>query len=525
MEPRTMEASVNKDRLEVSGHESGSHNLSIVSPSHRLHEQRARAEELDLERAEKSAQRIALHKYISSQQKNVQFTPDRQSDFSVMTFRTDASSVPEKSRLGTLILEQDWFSVYKRLYVASLLLNIIGLVLATTGYFPYASTRAALFCLGNILMVVLVRSEVILRIVYWLAVRLLGYPWVPLRLKTMTTSLLQSLGGIHSGCGLGAIMWLVYSLVLDFQYRHIASIQIVGVGLGILVLLVLSALAAFPILRHLHHNLFERVHRFAGWSAVGMVWVYVVLSSFWNPVTQSYHVSTKSLVQSESLWFTVATTMMIIFPWLFVRKVPVETLVAPGKLNSLLLFEGGVKPGLLKRISPSPLSEWHAFGIISDGQTRHSILAGAVGDFTSSLMKNPPTHIWVRNFHFAGLPYLVNLYDRVLLLATGSGIGVYLSFLLQETRTDMHTIWITKRVPQTFGEVLWEVVKNIPSEKLTIIDTAVSGRPNPLQLVLDKAKEWRPDMVAVTSNPKGTAQIVSGCKAVGIPAFGPIWDS
>jgi phosphoribosylamine-glycine ligase len=89
----------------------------------------------------------------------------------------------------------------------------------------------------------------------------------------------------------------------------------------------------------------------------------------------------------------------------------------------------------------------------------------------------------------------------------------------------MHVIWITRKITETFGDGIWELVKDIPTERLTIIDTAVHGRPNTLELVLKKAKEWRADMVAVTSNPVGTKEIVDGCRAVGIPAFGPIWDS
>lgn len=222
----------------------------------------------------------------------------------------------------------------------------------------------------------------------------------------MMTSLLQSLGGIHSGCGLGAIMWLAYAINLTLRNRHGASDEMVGIAFGILGLLVLTSIAAFPLVRHIHHNLFEIVHRLAGWTSLAMVWAFVLLSTFWDPATETYRVSSRSgteLVQMQGLWFTVATTVMIILPWLGVRRVAVDTLVVPNKLNSLIQFKGGVKPGFLVRISRSPLAEWHAFGIISDGQKSHTILAGAVGDFTKSLLEKPPTHVWVRTIHFAGI--------------------------------------------------------------------------------------------------------------------------
>ncbi|KAK3179689.1 hypothetical protein Dsin_032676 [Dipteronia sinensis] len=161
--------------------------------------------------------------------------------------------------------------------------------------------------------------------------------------------------------------------------------------------------------------------------------------------------------------------------------------LAPSGHASIIKFEGGVKTGILGRISPSPLSEWHAFGIISDGKSEHMMLAGAVGDFTKSLVSNPPSHLWVRQVHFAGLPYLTNMYDRVLLVATGSGICVFLSFLLQPSRAN-----VCQMCPQ---------------------------------MSVDAAKTFGAEVVIVTSNPEGSRDVVNKCKASGMAAFGPIWDS
>ena len=58
------------------------------------------------------------------------------------------------------------------------------------------------------------------------------------------------------------------------------------------------------------------------------------------------------------------------------------------------------------------------------------MLADTVGDFTRGLVSHPPTHLWVRGLHFVGLPYLVNMYKKVVVVATGSGICVFLYFLL-----------------------------------------------------------------------------------------------
>ena len=103
------------------------------------------------------------------------------------------------SWLSIILLHQGLFTVYKRLFVVCLALNITGLVLAATGHFPYARKRAALFSIANILTLTLCRSEAFLRVIFWLAVKLLGRSSVPLFMKTATTLLLQSLGGRSKG--------------------------------------------------------------------------------------------------------------------------------------------------------------------------------------------------------------------------------------------------------------------------------------------------------------------------------------
>ncbi|XP_037497145.1 adenylate-forming reductase 03009 [Jatropha curcas] len=408
-----------------------------------------------------------------------EFTPNPLPSASKREQAPKPARKPE-SRLSVILLDQGLFTVYKRLFVVSLTLNITALVLAATSHFPYARNRAALFSIANILALTLCRSEAFLRVVFWLAVKVLGRSWIPLPIKTATTSLLQSLGGIHSSCGVASIAWLIYALVLTLKDRENTSSEIIAVASTILSLLCLSAL----------------------------VWAFVILTISYDPKTKSYSSELGSrLIKQQEFWFTVAITVLIIIPWVTVRRVPVK-LSSPSGHASIIKFQGGVKSGILGRISPSPFSEWHAFGIISDGKTEHMMLAGAVGDFTKSLVSNPPSHLWVRQVHFAGLPYLVNMYDRVLLVATGSGICVFLSFLLQPSKADIK-----------------EMMSGHPKDKVIVHDTAVLGRPNVSQMSVDTAKKWGAEVVIVTSNPEGSRDVVNACKAAGISAFGPIWDS
>uniref|UniRef100_A0ACD5VH92 Uncharacterized protein n=3 Tax=Avena sativa TaxID=4498 RepID=A0ACD5VH92_AVESA len=436
-----------------------------------------------------------------------------------------AAAKQRHSRLGVILLDQGLFTVYKRLFLLYAALNAVGLASAATGKFPYAKRHAAVFAMWNILALTLCRSEAVLRAVFWLAVALLGRPWVPVAVKTAVTAILQSLGGVHSGCGVSSLAWLVYALVRALEDNQVTPREIVGMASAILALLALSCLAAFPLVRHLHHNVFERTHRFAGWTALVLLWVFVVLSAGYDMTTRSYS-RFASLAKSQELWLTVAITFFTFLPWLSVRRVPV-TVTAPSTHASIITFQGGVKAGLLGRISRSPLSEWHAFGIISDDVDTHSMLAGAVGDFTRGLVSEPPSHLWVRRVHFAGLPYLISMYRRVTMVATGSGICVFQSFVMQQSSAEVSLVWVAKGIDANYGEGMSAMLESnkILGGRVIVHDTATMGRPNVADLTVGAARRWNAEAVIVTSNPEGSKDVVNGCKKAGIPAFGPIWDS
>lgn len=425
-----------------------------------------------------------------------------------------------------MLLDQGLFTVYKRLFAACLALNAAALVLTAAGKFPYAKSHATTFALGNILALVICRSEAVLRVVFWLAVKALGHGFVPLRLKTAATSFLQSLGGVHSGCGVSSIAWLVYAIVLALnECRDRTQTEIIAIACTILALLTLSSLAAFPLLRHLHHNVFERTHRLAGWAALGLLWLFIVLTISYDPTTKKYTNPRTKLLKAQEFYLTIAITFLILLPWLTIKQVDVAV-TTPSNHASLIHFAGGVKAGILGRISRNPLSEWHAFGIISDGETGHIMLAGTVGDFTRKLVTDPPRRLWVRSVGFAGLPYLVRMYKKVALVATGSGICVFLSFLLQSCKdVDVCLVWVAKGIEENFGRDIKEMLSGFPAGKVVVHDTAVAGRPNVGEMAVAAARRWDAEVVVVTSNPEGSRDVVNACEEAKIPAFGPIWDS
>ena len=117
------------------------------------------------------------------------------------------------------------------------------------------------------------------------------------------------------------------------------------------------------------------------------------------------------------------------------------------------------------------------FGIISDGKDEHMMVTGAVEDFTKSLVSDPPNYLYTRCVKFAGLPYLINMYNKVVVVATGSGICVFLSFMMQSSPAEVYVIWVAKAIEKNFGDDIVKRVNSYPSEKMIIHNKAFSVRP------------------------------------------------
>ncbi|XP_015065506.1 adenylate-forming reductase 06235-like [Solanum pennellii] len=159
------------------------------------------------------------------------------------------------------------------------------------------------------------------------------------------------------------LLCLIYALIQTLNDKENTSPEIVSVAFAILSLLFLSSLAAFPLIRHLHHNFFKRIHHFVGWIALALLWIFITLTVSYDPKTKSYNnakICSKLIKQQEFL-FKLAITVLIIIPWITVRHVPVKV-TSPSGHATIIKFEAGVKAGILGRISPSPLSEWMRLG-------------------------------------------------------------------------------------------------------------------------------------------------------------------
>ncbi|KAJ7594974.1 hypothetical protein C8J56DRAFT_1123667 [Mycena floridula] len=431
---------------------------------------------------------------------------------------------PYQSQVSRWIRFQLWLNTYRKFFALVLTLNVIGIILTIVGVWKYPRRYTGAFVLGNLLAAILMRNELFGRFLY-LVVNTLFAKWTPLQFRLGLTSALQHLGGVHSGCALSGFLWLVYrvtEIFIDHKNNHDA-VLVMGVLTNLAV--AISILSAFPWVRNTHHNVFERHHRFVGWLGLLFTWAFVVLGDSYDLDKHAWNPDGVKIIKQQDFWFALGMTIFVIIPWVTIREVKVHVEIPSSKVV-ILRFERGMQQGLLARISRGSIMEYHAFGIISQGvkSNEHYLICGVQGDFTRSLVENPPTHIWTRELKFAGVSNTSTLYKRGIRVCTGTGLGAALSTCLQSP--DWYLIWIGSDMASTFGETISALIhNNLGPERVTLWDSKKrGGRPDVMKLVGDAYKSWGAEVVFITSNYQGNKEMMEGCKAAGIPAFGTLWD-
>ncbi|KAI0827884.1 hypothetical protein BC628DRAFT_1417997 [Trametes gibbosa] len=438
--------------------------------------------------------------------------------------RDPSSSNKPRRKLSRWIRMQLWYTTYRKFFSFIIALNGVGLLLAILDVWKYPRQYTGAFILGNLIFAILMRNEVFGRLLYWFVITCFA-KWPPLWFRLTCTDILQNLGGIHSGCAASGFAWLIFRVTLifiDHKDNHDA-VLIAGVVTNIAVSI--SIASAFPWVRNTHHNIFERHHRFIGWVGLLSTWIFVVLGDSYDLNTHSWNPDGIHVIRQQDFWYVFGMTILILIPWFTVREVQVDIEVPSPKV-AILRFERGMQQGLLSRISRSSIMEYHAFGIVSEGPHAkyHYLICGVQGDFTRSLVNEPPTHLWTRQLKFAGVSHSSTVYKRGIRVCTGTGLGASLSTCLQNP--DWYLIWIGSEQEKTFGPTISGLIyRHLWPDRVCLWDSkARGGRPDVMKLIKDAYHSWNAEVVLITSNWQGDRELIEGCKEAGIPAFGTLWD-
>ncbi|KAK8087161.1 hypothetical protein PG994_002135 [Apiospora phragmitis] len=418
-------------------------------------------------------------------------------------------------------------STYRKIFGGIFAINLAVLVavLVVTKANP-ASWIVVSVASANLMCCLLFRQEDFINLLYELFT-CAPRSW-PLGLRKRLAKVYHY-GGCHSGAGTAAVVWYFLYTALamrDFVYDPQADVLANMVTSWIVVLMFLLILtAAHPSLRRHYHDYFEVFHRFAGWTALVSFWVQVAFAVQVRARQQGRPVGVV-LVTSPNFW---GLCLDIVQPAL-VRLSDHATRLH-FRYRPMQSFYG-------VKLSDAPLTEWHAFATIPDTTatddgagkgnnkiTGFSVVVSNAGDWTNKQITATEAgrKLWIRGAPLHGVLYTSRLFRRIVVVATGSGIGPCLS-LMFANQTPMRMLWSTRDPLKTYGEGVVATVRGADPQAV-IWNTTERGYPDIVAATYQLVKESDAEAVFIISNPKVTDKVVMGMLVRGVAAFGAIFDS
>lgn len=405
-----------------------------------------------------------------------------------------AVTLPPADRSWRTLLRRRPFTHHNRLVAVVVLVN-----LGFLGWWSGDTDRVTALVVANLTLAALIRQQLVINLLFWLATSAPKH-W-PLRIR-WTLGKVYHFGGLHVGAAICATAWFLALAVTTTGPPFVLALT-----WTIMAVLVTLVVLALPRLRAKHHDLFERAHRFGGWTVLVL---FGVLAAVSNPVF---------------LWPLALVVASVVLPWLRLRRVPVH-IVSPSPHVALVSFDHGVTPfaGSSTTVSRNPLLEWHSFANVpAPGRSGFRLTISRAGDWTAKFIADQPSHVWVKGIPTAGVGNIDKLFTRVVWVATGSGIGPCLPHLLAGD-TPSVLVWSTRNPRRTYGDALVDEILGVQPDAV-VWDTESQGKPDLVALAYDACKRFDAEAVICISNKPTTWQVVEELESRGIPAYGAIWDS
>ncbi|MTD59141.1 hypothetical protein [Amycolatopsis pithecellobii] len=416
------------------------------------------------------------------------------------------------------ITKHRWFSHYNRLIAIVLAANLI---VALTN--PVDDRLVTTAYMVNFLVTILIRHRFVVNAIFYSATSLPR--WAPLRMRQLFGKMYQY-GGIHVGAALSALVWFCVHIGLSVRRGAWRADGLAFTDLAllisVLVLLVVIVLGALPVVRSRWHNVFERTHRFGGWSALAVLWAQTVVVAF---EAGGHAFSLTALLSGAQFWVLLVATVCVVEPWVRLRRVPI-TVERPSSHIAVLEFDARYNPfhGSTSAVSVNPLVEWHSFACIdAHGRPATRVFISRAGDWTGRFVDNPPRSLWIKGGPGRAFRDVERLFGKVLFVCTGSGIGPAMSGFKYRTEPQA-LVWVTRSPRKTYGDALVDEILTTLPESI-VIDTRQSGKPDMVKLCYQAVQRFKADAVICVANKEVTWSVVSGLESRGIPAFGPVWDS
>jgi predicted ferric reductase len=417
-----------------------------------------------------------------------------------------------------------------------LLVSLVNFLLLASFYqtIYLNDISTSIFSVGNILIAVLVRNELILHLMYRFAV------WTSVKIvygKYYFNSGVHHIGGVHASCATWGFLWLVVDVFQQLgnpsdPLSMATSSDSISIAISVilLTLLFIIILTAFPPLRHRFHDTFEINHRYLGWSCLGILVLHQIRFQFIIALNQAYPLD--ALFTNPVLLMIALMVVSIFLPWISVQCFDNFRMYCPSEGVLVIAFPGKADVGTFARISLDGI-EWHSFSVArtsfneQTAKTEIHLIVGAVGDWTKNLIQQVrkgrlPERLWVRRAKPPGFMFSINAYSRVVVVATGAGIAPVIPHVIKNSHK-LCIVWIANEHKQTYGEELWSLLDSHP--RCNLFDTAIQGRPKAEHLAVQAVRDFGAQAVFCVSNKLVTENVVKACLKKGIPAYGATWDS
>ena len=442
-----------------------------------------------------------------------------------------ANAKPKLSqRISRLCLH--WCTAYRILIGLTFAINavVLGVLVGRNLFHKRVSLSGPLIATAaNIFAAVVVRQEDVINVSFAFVAKTPAS--LPLWLRKIIADT-HHYGGFHIGCSMSALLWYFFFVYLNTSFFLQAAksgtasawmwADMVTCYLFLLAILTVSA-TAHPRLRVKFHNAFEHIHRFGGWTALLVLWI--------NAGVSSNTPGSAPMYANAAVWLLAGITFLIVLPWTRIRRIPITAELVSRREVKLSFPYAAMPYTSTTRFSRSPLMEWHAFATIPtpDGKSAYIVISQA-GDWTKAMIENPPSHLWVRRPAAANFLAFTPLFNSVLLVATGAGIGPLLSLLcspaiarMREQGRTVKVMWCVYAPEEEHWRFVQDIIRNVDVEP-RIFDSR-DGRPDMAAESAAMMEEMGLEAVMVVSNPKVTREVVEDIKGRGGAAYGAVFDS
>ena len=448
---------------------------------------------------------------------------------------TPIDTVPTDIRLpprGIFLRFARWtvFGVYRRIFVSVFLINayIAYRIISMKRRSKYSPLLVDISTVAsaNMLVAILIRQDYIINLLFkicWFV------PFAtPLRIRRSLAKIYEY-GGLHSGAAVCSVLWWSYlSAILTWEFItiRIADPLIMMCTFTVLAILWAMVATAYPLIRSWRHNTFENVHRFGGWLVLGIFWPELYL--FTRALGHQAGPASPGAVLTKlpAFWILMISCFHVALPWMRLRRLRIQPEHLGVGVHAIRLhLSEKVSNCVVYRIADSPLTEWHSFACIPgrDGAGGSLIVSNA-GDWTRKTVNNPRQSYYTRGIPTVGVLCMAQIFRKVVIVTTGSGIGPCLGTMMGIPATKCRVLWSAPEPRHTFGDEICNNVLQV-DPKAEIIDTHAGGRRDLVTLAYKMYMEEKAEAIFCVSNKALTKKLVYEMESRGVPAFGPIWDS